>query len=216
MLFFWAPTIFYFEAKCEEAKLVWPNVAEIEKTFHFDFLEQASIDLNLLGEGGKELYCLSCHTFGYTKDSAFDYSGEFECRLKSLYSLDTYSTLLTENPKQFADWDHRARFFSSDLVGECGLYPDYGRSRSFQLRGMIITLEIDNLTFRSSYIEADSSKQEMLELNSFEFHVKVKSAPFATTEIAKPSIYLGPPIINPGTNNYGTRDCSSVKIRTEK
>jgi hypothetical protein len=133
----------------------WPKVAGLHETYHFSSAKKAAVDLVLLGGDGKGLYSLQCHNYTYEGDPDFVYSGEFECKLVPVNGPETYSTLFTENPRQSADWDSRARFFSSDLVGDCADYPDYGAKRNFRLRGMHIILEISNSTFRQSYIEVD-------------------------------------------------------------
>jgi len=90
---------------------------------------------------GIPLYHLDCHSPAFS-NSAFDYSGEFECRLHLAGGGDEYSTLLTEDIDQSKDWESRARFFSADLRGPCAAIRDFGSTRNFELRKMILTLRI--------------------------------------------------------------------------
>jgi hypothetical protein len=207
---------FILPSSGNEGQSEWPIITDVEKVFHFDSAQNAAIDLNILGRNGKKLYNLQCHNYLYEGDPDFNYSGEFECRLKSLYSNETYSTLLTENLRQSADWESRARFFSHELIGNCAVYPDYGCFRTFKLRGMVIKFQISDIIFRNKKIKINSSEVEDLELNSFTFLVNVKSDPNAKTAIAEPSVYEEPPIINPNMNNATTRDCSKVKLKANQ
>lgn len=50
------------------------------------------------------------------------------------------SSLLVETDNQSADWQTRARFLLPELTGACGNVPDFGRVRTFNLRGMKLTL----------------------------------------------------------------------------
>lgn len=196
--------------------LVWPDVVDTSATFHFDDAATASIEFIIHGLDDEDLYCISCHNDHYSDtliDPDFYFSGEFECRLTALYRWDSFSTLFTEDPHQSADWESRARFFSYEIVGDCANYPDYGRVRNFCLRRMQITLEISDMTFDTSYIRRDSASVQDLDLSSFTFDIRVKSDTTANTGITEPTPYAEPPIVNPGTDNDSTCDCSKVRLR---
>jgi hypothetical protein len=117
----------------------------------------------------------------YEEDIDFNYSGVFECRMKSLYSADRVSTLLTENSEQSADWESRGRFLLGHLIGSCASYPDWGRVRTFRLRGMKLTIQISD-----EKILIDKKKQTG-ELKSFRFSISLKRDPTAHTSISAPS-----------------------------
>src|SRR5207253_255266 len=82
-----------------QASTGWPAVEPLEKTFHFPDARGAQATVMIRGTDGRDLYKLECHTWRYEGDPDFDYSGDFECRLTSLYSKESYSTLLTDDPK---------------------------------------------------------------------------------------------------------------------
>jgi hypothetical protein len=113
----------------------------------------------------------------YEGDPSFDYSGDFECRLTPLYTTTRYSTLLTDNQQQTRDWESRARFLAPELTGRCGDFAEYGRVRTFRLRGMSIRLSLGGIK-----ISADPS----FPLRSFRFAVAVTPDASAVTEIAEP------------------------------
>jgi len=185
----------------------WPLVDPLRKVYDFTDAAKAAGDLPITGSNGSKLDMLRCRTFGNQDDSDFDYSGDFECRPFSLYSEERYSTLLTENPKQSRDWESRGRFFAEELHGACGNYPEYGRSRSFRLRGMRITLTLDKVQFRKGRRTQDPREAETTLLQSFRFTVEVERAPEAMSEIAEAVPYKQPPLLHPERFGDLSRDC---------
>lgn len=125
----------------------WPEIARAQESYHFDDPENARVDLKLLGLSGEPLYRLACR--GRRQfDSGFDYSGDFECLLKSEYSNDHYDTLFTYNPRQERSWESRGRFSWDDLYHPCPASSEYGLVRHFRLRGMRLTLSVSNVRWR--------------------------------------------------------------------
>jgi hypothetical protein len=124
------------------------------------------------------------------KNPAFDYSGDFECRLTPAFQLSRYSTLLTEEPRQTRDWQSRARFLVPELQGHCAQYPEYGLVRHFRLRGMSLRLELANVQFTPPKLPPDSTTQD---LKSFRFVVRVRADPNAMSEIAETPKIPPPP-----------------------
>lgn len=166
----------------DASAMLWPAITPVSATYAFPSIRQAAVLLDVPGVDGRILYRLECHNWMYQKDRDFDYSGDFECRLTSKYSVEAYSTLLTEDIDQSRDWQSRARFFASELIGSCGSNPEYGRVRSFRLRGMRIVLELMDIRVGNS---ADNPTRGGLALKSFGFMVKVEpdwSANSAITE----------------------------------
>jgi hypothetical protein len=184
------------------AARAWPTIQAETRTYDFPDARKASVTLPILGEDEKPLYRIECHQFGFA-DPAFDYSGDFECRLRSLYSKETYSTLFTDDPNQSRDWESRARFLSEELAGSCADYPEYGRVRSFSLRGMKIELAL-------SRVVLDPSAQPRPSLKSFDLKISVESSADAKTPIAAPVAYQEPPYMHPGNNSDHSRNCSTV------
>ena len=114
----------------------------VHRVFDVPDVSKASVSLDLKSTDGEPIYRIQCHSAGYTGDPGFDYSGDFECRLSMIGYDNTYSTLLTEDINQSRDWESRGRFFAADLRGKCAQIPEFGVTRSFQLRGMDLTLLI--------------------------------------------------------------------------
>ena len=190
-------------------KEIWPEVVPLQKSVYFADAHRAEAKFTVTGTDETPLYLIECHTWEYEGDRDFDYSGDFECRLKSLYSKDTYSTLFTDNPKQSRDWESRARFLAEELVGKCGDYPEYGRVRHFRLRGMKITLTMDDLRFKVSN-GSDAAKQQRPQLDSFLFGLQVESDPSALSAIAEPVPFAEPPRAHPQDPKDTARNCEVV------
>lgn len=128
----------------------YPAVRTLQRTFEVPNVSQANVVVFIKSSGGRPLYNLQCHSAGYTGDPAFDYSGDFECRLSSVYRRDVYSTLLTEDVNQSRDWESRGRFFAAQLRGECAQVAEFGANRTFRLRGMDLTLAIADPKFNEN------------------------------------------------------------------
>jgi hypothetical protein len=184
------------------AEQKWPAIQPLTRTFRFPYASKASVELSIMGTDAKPLYQIECHQYGYA-DPAFDYSGDFECRLTSLYSKETYSTLFTNDPDQSRDWQSRARFLSEELVGSCANYPEYGRVRTFSVRGMRITLALSNIVL-------DLSAKPPPVLKAFNLQILVAPDPAAETPIAAPVHYEEPPYLHPGDSGDHSRDCSAA------
>ena len=127
----------------------WPALRPFTKTIQFPDAASAAVVLPLMNARGDPLYTLSCYgaKASANSDDAFIYDGDFECRLVDASGKSSYSTLLTENPKQSRDWESRARFFAAELRGICGSVPEFGRHRTFLLRGFQLTLTITEPRF---------------------------------------------------------------------
>jgi hypothetical protein len=162
----------------------WPVIAPYSEVFTFTDGEFANASVILKGKDGHPLYRLECHTFSYS-DPDFDYSGDFECRLVSLYSKEPWSTLLTDEPQQSRDWQSRGRFLASELEGACDKYPEYGAVRHFRLRGMQLTLEISDFKLVSKEIAKSQSGDPIPRFQSFRLHIKATPDTSAASEIAE-------------------------------
>jgi len=132
----------------------YPTVLSVQREFDVSDVGEANVSLNLSSKEGRPIYRVQCHSAEYTGDPEFDYSGDFECRLSSLEHRTVYSTLLTEDVNQSRDWERRGRFFAADLQGECAHIPDFGATRSFELRGMSLTLHIVDPTFTDNKLRS--------------------------------------------------------------
>jgi hypothetical protein len=162
----------------------WPAIAPYSQEFSFPDGKSANASVIIKDTNGHPLYRLECHTFTYS-DPDFDYSGDFECRLVSLYSKEPWSTLLTDDPQQTRDWQSRGRFLAAELEGTCGKYPEYGTVRHFRLRAMQLTLEISNFKLLPKDVAKSGSGESLPRFQSFRLHIKAAPDISATSEIAE-------------------------------
>lgn len=195
--FLFCTSIGLLVASCASAAANWPKVQPFHEMFHFANVDQASAEITLRSAKGEPLYSLDCHS-GSFDSSDFDYSGLLACRLVSLYSKERVSTLLTETVNQTSDWENRGRFLVKHLLPGCASYPDWGRSRTFYLRGMKLVLSIDKETFNRS-----STGKRLLE--SYSFDVIVQPDPSAVSSIARKTNVPEPPWF------YGNKPCRKNK-----
>lgn len=168
----------------------WPVVTPLSETYFSPDGRAAAVVLDIPGTDGSALYRLECHNWLYEGDRDFDYSGDFECRLTSRHSLDTYSTLLTDVTHPTRDWQSRARFRVSELIGSCASNLEYGLLRSFRLRGMRLVLELTNIELAKPPLDAASRP---VLLKSFGFKVTVEQDASAASPITEPTNAPAPP-----------------------
>ena len=174
-----------------EKTFSWPVVGTIKRSFDFPDARNALLELPILEVNSKPLYILSCRGRDLLDDPDFEYTGDFECRLRSLYSADLYSTLLTHNPMQERSWESRGRFISESLYGQCADYPEYGRVRHFRLRGMKLTLALSRITFERARRPGGQEESELLK--SFHLEVAIEPDPGALSTIAEDVPFAEPP-----------------------
>lgn len=190
----------------------WPQVVPLKGSFYFKDASEASARVTVRSPSGRSLYLLECHAKGYEGDPEFDYSGDFECRLRSLYSKESYSTLLTDRPDQSRDWESRGRFLVEELLGRCAEYPEFGRLRHFDLRGMRITLEMYNIIIQPAGSSEIAEKKRPL-LKSFGLNVVIEPNPKAERNIAAQVNYVEPPYVDPGNPRDLSRKCDVILYR---
>ena len=181
----------------------WPAVCYREDNINFSLSRLDKTKFKIFGCDGSPLYELECHLGPYEGDPAFDYSGDFECRLSSLYSVESHSTLLTEENHQTRDWESRGRFLLWQLLEDCALYPEYGKLRHFRLRGMNLTLEVTDIELSKKVVGVPM-------IGKLDLHIIVEPDPTATSPITEKIEYLEPPRIHPKVHGDLTRDCSNV------
>jgi hypothetical protein len=191
----------------------WPTIRPLTWRFHFVDKKAQVARTRIHDVHGNPLYMLECCLNAYDyANNEFDYSGAFECRLTSLYSNETFSTLLTEERDQVRDWQSRGRFMLQEIEGKCAAYPEYGRIRSFRLRGMILRLDIKDIKMdRGSRINNAPWFIDRIE----DLYLSVSVVPdskalSATAEVTK---YLSPPYVRPGDPNDMSRNCEKVLMR---
>ena len=177
-----------------ESKHSWPAIKPVKKSIHFLDHQKMGTKLNIVGLDETPVYLLECYLNAYNhKDNDFDYTGDFECRLTSLYDdHQAHRTLLSAERPQTRDWQSRGVFYIDEIEPKYveGIpikYPGYGRARSFRLRGMALTLEIKNFK-----LESGSDKKSTMDRNrikELELDVTVTSDPSATYGVAEPLKY---------------------------
>jgi hypothetical protein len=176
----------------------WPSVRPQERSYHVELPSaKPGVGLTIRNLKGLAVYTIECGTYATQKPS-FDYSGEFECILQRVSPAHEYSTYFTEEPHQSSDWESRARFFAYEVADPCGQIPDFGRTRSFRLRGMKIVLAMSNIVFRGA--GADQK------LKSFDFRISVEKDPSAVTPITEP------PLLDPKWKDFPCKLDNSVSV----
>ena len=129
-------------ASASEASSKFPLVAPFERVIDVPSVQKADVNVIVKSVHGRPVYKIACHSAEYSSDGGFDYSGDFECRMLPIETAIKYSTLLTEDLNQSRDWESRARFFAADLQGDCARIPEFGSTRDFKLRGMVVMLQV--------------------------------------------------------------------------
>lgn len=148
-------------------------------------LHRDAIDLRLpiLSDAGQPLYWLRCLGGSETSlDSRGEKDGNnyvppLACVL--VEQADGWNaSLLSED--EAAVWYSRGQYHGTDLIGECGHYPEFGRVRHFRLRGMQLTLEAEHVVAQDN----DASR--------FTLHVTATADPSALTARAQRPDVLPP------------------------
>ncbi len=120
--------------------LSWPKIKPLNKIIMISDLNH---DLGLAmikGVHNTPKYVIWCAS-GYSGIMLMnnELSAPIECQLYALYaSSEASQNLFDPNPYPDSLDDSRARFFPNQLLGKCGNYPQWGKSRYFSLRGMKI------------------------------------------------------------------------------
>jgi hypothetical protein len=156
----------------------WPQIAPLSGQVTFASPAEAVVEVKITSPAMNPLYLLSCQS-GDRDDKDFNYSGLFHCRLISLYSKETVSSLLIEDLPQTADWEGRSRFLLNQVVGRCGQLVDWGAERTFRLRGMRIILATHDVEL--------GGKMEHPMIGPFTFVYSVQHDDAALTPIASKS-----------------------------
>ena len=184
----------------------WPPIAPASVSVFFASGTDANLELQILSSAnGSSLYVLECHTFRF-EDPDFNYSGDFECRLKtSRGNAGPLGTLLADRNSQ-REWDTRGRFLRDEVEGDCGRHPEYGVKRRFRLRGMSLTIALSNLSMVSPKSPAGQGEQPTPAFRSFRATVEVKRDDTATTDIAEVPAFGNPLRSGPSPGTY-RRDC---------
>lgn len=194
-----------------ESVITWPDIKSMHHVVLVDSVGDRGISLNIESPTGRQLYRVTCHGSGYEGDPTFDYSGDFECRLLSLYSQDVPSSLFAERADASRDWETRARFLAEELVDDCALYPEYGNVRTFRLRGMRIVLAVSEAKFGVQTVPSTSAQRKTL--RTFRFALTAYPDSGARTPIVEPVPFGEPPYRHPTDPSDFSKACDVLLLR---
>lgn len=151
---------------CADGK--WPEMKEVSVRYSIDArADKIEIDLPLHNKAGFPQYLFWCrggserYLDGLSENLRIDFVAPFSCRLNR-GTKRSDDSLLAEDDSPI--WHTRGQFRYEELVGDCGAYPEFGRIRTFRLRGF-------KLTLAASDVETDASGA----VKSFELDVSLKS-----------------------------------------
>jgi hypothetical protein len=123
----------------------WHAIQDVHRKVEVQRADTFSTAVPIVDTQGRRAFVLRCAgPKASVSDNAFVPSGDFECWLRSTKENSGYSTLLTEVDQPTRDWQSRGRFFAAEVTGACRDIPDFGRVRTFHLRGMKITVSLLN------------------------------------------------------------------------
>ncbi len=139
--------ILAFASACKAE--TWPRLRDFHMSVGITWnVDRIDIDIPLFDESGNIAYRLICRG---GKESYLDklsegpnginYVGPLMCILNE-GNEETELSLLADANDRGGPWHTRGQYFMNQLVGACGDYPQYGRVRTFKLRGFELTLDL--------------------------------------------------------------------------
>jgi len=175
----------FFSTKGFAEERKWPRISEFTFTIgiftkseriHFEIPlvdEQGNTIYTLFGTGGSDNYLDHLSA----KDD-INYVGPLQIRLVE-GTKDSEGSLLSEDDSP--PWHTRGQVHSSQLVGACGKYPEYGVLRHFRLRGFELTLQFLD-------IETDKNGKPVY----FNLKISLRTCPECTSAQTERPGYLSP------------------------
>jgi hypothetical protein len=166
------------------ADIKWPMMKEIAVIFPVNLTAQkVEIDFPLSDNAGKVQYLFWCRggsdQYLATQTVGEDFLvGPFSCGLKT-GDKNSGRNLLGEDDSPL--WHTRAQYRYDQLTGKCGDYPEFGRVRTFRLRG-----------FRLTLTASDVKVKPPSEVTYFRLGVFLKTDESATGSIAQRPDFLSP------------------------
>lgn len=162
----------------------WPRIKPLDTHVQIDLTAGPSdIRVPIHSINGETIYWLRCLGGSTAQlDTLGEHDGEnyvapLACVLAD--RPDGWSgSLLRED--ESAIWYSRGQFHSSELVGDCGRYPEFGLIRHFRLRGMQLTLVAENV------------KLNQQDLDGLTLHVTAIQNADARTTITERPGYIAP------------------------
>ncbi len=165
-----------------EADAKWPAIVPRSAEFVVNSASSDIVDWVIENTHADALYRVRCR--GPGEDAGFTFSGDWECRLVPVHEKARYSSLFLHDPAATRDWQSRARFFAEQMTEPCSAIDGYGRTRSFRLRGMKISLEVVEPVTKKNHIVG--TREQRAVLHGFRFRMRVENDPSAAGEIAEP------------------------------
>jgi hypothetical protein len=162
----------------------WPRVQPMQASVTFANLARDTVDTPyftvIRDVAGHVAYTVECHNGHDNEERKIDYSGDFQCGVFAAAGDGTVANLLASATKdeESTDWFNRGRMLSTQLVGRCADYPEYGAIRHFRFRGLRVTFAFSDLQW-GAMIRGSPA------LNAFMFTLSAVPDPTAhTTEAA--------------------------------
>lgn len=177
----------------------WPLVKPIHEQYEFNDVRSARLSLVIHGLDGSPLYRFHCSGMKALEAEDADSWADFSCHLHSLQARDELESLLIDDRSRPREATSRGEIWSQDLQGGCADYPDWGRVRTFRLRGMRLTFVLSHMKFAEDPADPLSRGRELL--RSFSFEVSVVPDQKAATAAAEPPAYDHPKEAEDGSLN---------------
>lgn len=159
----------------------WPVVATSSSSVSVNLASpRIEIDLPIRDIAGRVVYTFACRGGRelFLDSLPGNWVGPLMCTLAAGTEAQEEG-LLSEDASPA--WHSRGQFHAADLVGACAEYPEFGRLRTFRLRGFRLVLEA-----RDVAVDATGTA------TAFTLAVSVGADPGATTQKAARPGYLDP------------------------
>jgi len=163
----------------------WPKVASFTRSYPVVFdAGLVAIDWPFTTVDGSAQYLFWCRggpddiLDAMTEQEGINYVGPLMCVLNEGVVRYEWSLLAEDG---VGPWHTRGMFWGSDLLGDCATYPEFGKYRSFRLRGFVLKLAAED-------IEVSSDNR----VHRFRLIVSLQADPTATSDQAERPGYLRP------------------------
>jgi len=195
----------------ESASLRWPQVRPLSKVYSFPSASKASVNLPIYGSDGKVLYSFRCQPSSLSNTESV--SG-LVCYLILAGAPDAPDdfTLLNDNPIDTNAFHGRGQLSAPNLQGNCAGYPEYGRERTFRLRGMKLTILATDPEI-VSVPSASQPSRTSAAIRALGLEITVTPDPGAISAIAEPVPFAQPKWNEPLNQFNAMPDCRDV-VRT--
>lgn len=153
----------------------WPVVKPIDTRFSVSMTHDGFVyHIPILTKNDEEVYKISCYSGDdndrdqWSNTISVDPLADLSCVMFGKNQKYHWSSLFSQKDDD-RDWQSRGFFWKSEIVGKCGSYPEFGRSRNFYLRGMAINMTLEPAENKDRWT----------------MHLKIKNAPEHQSEWAE-------------------------------